>query len=326
MSPARFSQDATNGLTFMKSNSGTFKKTSLPEAQPANGSPAFTLTELAVIIAVIAILAATLLPALAKTKFRDQYASCTANLRQWGVVCAAYASQDKQNRLPGFYIPFGAGAALWDVATDMANNLQPLGATVPMFFCPAKPWDFQRIQAVNTVALTNVTQFVTANDPSGYQGIGYPYTPKNSPSPPSAQHVYLSMFYSVYMLRNDSGGWWPFDSTSYKALQPAELQTANTNLVGWPRPWPMSALDKTAAYNPIMTDRCFANSLPTTANPYPFDTWAWPENGHPYGNKVINLNLLYADGHVTTHPHDQIKWTWCNIYYQEVGYGGYNYY
>ena len=41
-----------------------------------------TMTGLLVIIATVALLAATLLPALANTKFRDQLANCTANLRQ----------------------------------------------------------------------------------------------------------------------------------------------------------------------------------------------------------------------------------------------------
>jgi prepilin-type processing-associated H-X9-DG protein len=250
------------------------------------------------------------------------------------MVCAAYVSQDKQNRLPAFFIHFAAGQFLCDVATNMANNLQPLGLTVPMCFCPVKPWDFQRIQAVNSVPLTDVRQFVTANDPveylGEYIGIGYPTTMKSSPSPPSAQHVYLTIFYSVYMMRCAGGypataGWWPLDSTTNTGYEVSVNQLANTNLFGWPRPWPMSPLDKCAAYNPIMTDRCFSQAQQTTANPYPFDTWTWPENGHPYGNRVINLNLLYADGHVTTHPHDQIKWTWYNNWL-EANYGGWNFY
>jgi prepilin-type processing-associated H-X9-DG protein len=308
----------------MKRNLDYFGNISLHTAQPANGSPAFTLTELAVLLATIAILAATLLPALAKTKFRDQYASCTANLRQWGMVCAAYVSDDRQGRLPSFLLPFAGAAALWDVSTNMANNLQPLGLTVPMCFCPVRPWDFQRIQAVNSVPITDVRQFVTANDPNGYQGIGYPTTPTSGAQTPHAAHIYLTIFYNVYIPRNDSSGWWPFDGTTNTGPIPALLLTVNTNLFGWPRPWPMSAADKCAAYNPIMTDICVAQYQTSTANPYPFDTYALQENGHPYGNKVINLNLLYADGHVATHQHDQIKWTWYNA--AMAAYGSWNYY
>src|SRR5271157_2017970 len=47
--------------------------------------------------------------------------------------------------LPGFGSGAGYGGWAWDVSNNIVTNLQPYGLTVPMWFCPVRPEEFQGI-------------------------------------------------------------------------------------------------------------------------------------------------------------------------------------
>jgi len=104
---------------------------------------AFTLIELLVVIAIIAILAALLLPALAKAKERGYRASCKGNLHQQGFAMLIYTG-DNNNNLPDLrYAPFtttpptAMGLWPWDISTNFSDQIIYNGGSRNVFYCPS---------------------------------------------------------------------------------------------------------------------------------------------------------------------------------------------
>ena len=72
---------------------------------------AFTLIELLVVVAVIAILAALLLPSLSKARDKGKQIACIGTMKQLGLVFALYAD-DFENRIVPPYVPAN-GSQTW---------------------------------------------------------------------------------------------------------------------------------------------------------------------------------------------------------------------
>jgi type II secretory pathway pseudopilin PulG len=90
-----------------------------------------------VVIAIIAILAAMLLPALAAAKEKGKRAKCVSNLHQIGIALQMYAG-DNKDFLPAMPDPTGSANALWDLPRPVADAMSGGSSNVyrGIFYCP----------------------------------------------------------------------------------------------------------------------------------------------------------------------------------------------
>lgn len=114
---------------------------------------AFTLIELLVVIAIIAILAALLMPVLARAKQKGQQAGCISNARQQGLALFMYADDNGDTLPPVALINANGDEVIWSAL------LNPFLMNPKIHLCPA-----DRISTNSSYGL-NELGFVDLTDP-----------------------------------------------------------------------------------------------------------------------------------------------------------------
>ena len=267
---------------------------------------AFTLIELLVVIAIIAILAAILLPVLAKAKFRSLVTSCTSESKQWGTMANMYAGDDSQDRFPSWPAA-EAGGNPTDVSPDFVTNLVPYGMTVPMFFCPARPADFNYANTWYIAYYEGTYHKVTPGLSSitalnAFFISDAQYTVGNvTYSGRSLNGAYAKLYWDWWVPRYDSttpAAQNAFPSIEFTGAGVGTKATVPLNAVDWPQ----KSSATTAGRAPILSDLAETTAGDIQVGDIP------STDAHFYDGVLDSINVTYGDGHVDLHNRAAIQW------------------
>ena len=256
-------------------------------ARRFNIGPAFTLIELLVVIGPLAVLSAVLLPALAASRAQSKTTACTANFRQWAVSVNLYAA-DYHDTLPSFNWNNGFGGSyLWDVSPGMVTNMGPYGLTVPMWFCPFRPSEFDTAQ---TALGRNI---VTVNDLQA----AFDFNP----------YAECQIRHNWWVPRN---GFPPQPNITRPTTEPVWMQNTPVGKYGYPNKLHSNAAIHVPFISDVACSSLATNSgvhgmgiivAPASGIASPDPANICPNTAHFVNGVLQGINAAYADGHVETH-------------------------
>jgi len=271
-------------------------------ARPGPGATlGFTLIEVLVVVAIIALLVAVLLPALARAREQTRAAVCLSHLKQQGIACSAYSSDNKAilpwagsfrfSLMEGKYYLGYTNSELHDWALVNIGPLYPkyVGANPELFYCPNN-------RATDSTGSNGVAQFLSCYRAPKRGQPGY----QNShtfPISPFSSYNYAAPLIPAASPRDAGGQMYPEESVRYGdaslANESPYWQYLNEAVDSAPEflgPFPTGARGKHAIHA-FITDGYFAGK----------DTFTWEGklyDREPYeGYHLKSYNVLYSDLH-----------------------------
>ena len=254
----------------------------------------FTLTELLVVIAAVAVLAATLLPALAATKLKELSTQCMDNLRQLTAAATVYQTENKN-------IPYASVSGIWFAPLSASQNSGAIHLLCPLASAPYqtnaynqgtanRAWTWNVLSDPNNPA----SSIVVTNVSYGLNGWLYGYNP-------------LSMF---WINQSDAPNFFgSIAAVTHPSLTPMYVDAL------WPDLWPyqdgLSDAVNSRNYD-LYNDFGKANFGGGPSNPYqgigrcliarhgicPPATAPMPESSLILPWPDVGVNISLADGHV----------------------------
>ncbi len=133
----------------------------------------FTLIELLVVVAIIAILAALLLPAMGRARYQTRKVLCASNYRQVGLALAVYAG-DSDDYLPTIHATNSWAGCPWDMGAGYYYAVRPYVSAEDLYWCPLLDQPFLRFNVSGTMTYFRTYALALATSQFLPEGPGLP--------------------------------------------------------------------------------------------------------------------------------------------------------